>query len=125
MDCKVYVNLTRMLGTPRLCRASLALVSIVALSACAMATPEESGAIQDSVPASVPADAIAVSPDLYMRPMGVDDDGCPVFQPWSPTLMVVQALHWRTADGTFTLDRDNADCPPSADDDAPGQNDNR
>jgi hypothetical protein len=79
------------------------------LNACAMAeTPEGPG---DSV--KVPEGAIPVSPDLYMLPMGTDEAGCPVFQPWSPTLMVVQALHWRTADGTFTLDRDAADCPTS------------
>jgi hypothetical protein len=102
--------------------AGLALVSMVSLNACAMAAPRESNPSHDPAPAPVPADAIAVSPDLYMRPMGVDDDGCPVFQPWSPTLMVVQALHWRAADGTFTLDRDDADCPATAVND---QNDSR
>jgi hypothetical protein len=63
---------------------------------------------------TAPEGAIPVTADLYMLPMGVDDSGCPVFQPWSPTLMVVQALHWRTAEGAFTLDRESADCPPSA-----------
>ncbi len=118
MSCKAYANSDVTLGTPRLCGTALALFSMVALNACAMAAPEESSAMHDPVP----ADAIAVSPDLYMRPMGVDDDGCPVFQPWSPTLMVVQALHWRTADGAFTLDRGEADCPATAVD---GQNDSR
>ena len=122
MSCKAYANSDEKLGTPRLCGAALMLVSMVALNACAMAAPEGSGAMQDPVPAPVPADAIAVSPDFYMRPMGVDDDGCPVFQPWSPTLMVVQALHWQTVDGTFTLDRAQADCSAPAVD---GQNDSR
>ena len=125
MSCKAYANSDEKLGTPRLCGTALALVSMVALNACAMAAPEESGAMHDPAPDPVPADAIAVSPDLYMRPMGVDDDGCPVFQPWSPTLMVVQALHWRTADGAFTLDRGEADCPATAVDGAAGQNDSR
>ena len=122
MSCNAYANSTRVLGTPRLRSAGLALVSMVALNACAMAAPEGINRITTLRPTPVPADAIAVSPDLYMRPMGVDDDGCPVFQPWSPTLMVVQALHWRAADGAFTLDRDEADCPATAVDD---QNDSR
>ena len=60
----------------------------------------------------MPVGAVQVSPELYMVPAGADDVGCPMFQPWSPTLMVVQALHWRSADGGFTLDRNAADCPP-------------
>ena len=63
-------------------------------------------------PLEVPPDAILVAPELYMLPMGEDATGCPMFQPWSPTLSVVQALHWRTADGDFTLDRARADCAP-------------
>jgi hypothetical protein len=47
-----------------------------------------------------------------MLPMGEDATGCRMYQPWSPTLSVVQALHWRTADGGFTLDREKADCAP-------------
>lgn len=58
----------------------------------------------------IPPDAIPVSPELYMLPMGTDADGCPVFQPWSPILAVVQALHWQTAEGDFTLDREAAAC---------------
>jgi hypothetical protein len=108
-------------GTPRLGSAALAFFLMTGLNACAMATPGESGGTDDPLP----DDAIAVGPDLYMRPMGVDDGGCPVFQPWSPTLMVVQALHWRTADGAFTLDRGTADCPASQGNGAAGQNDNR
>lgn len=67
----------------------------------------------EPAPASpdIPPDAIPVGPELYMRPMGTDERGCPVFQPWSPTLAVVQALHWRTAAGDFTLDREAAACP--------------
>jgi hypothetical protein len=63
-------------------------------------------------PLEVPPGAIPVSPDLYMLPMGEDATGCPMFQAWSPTLSVIQALHWRTAEGGFTLDRDAADCAP-------------
>lgn len=88
--------------------ARLGVVASLLLTACA--TAERPGRPADA--AVVPEAAIAVGPDLYMVPMGADSSGCPVFQPWSPTLMVVQALHWRTKNGDFTLDREAADCPP-------------
>lgn len=91
---------------------------LLLLNGCAMAETGGDG----SAPAAVPEGAIPVGPDLYMLPMGSDDTGCPMFQPWSPTLIVVQALHWRAADGSFTLDRDAADCPPP---EAPPQNGSR
>lgn len=77
-------------------------------------TPTEPRAADTPAP---PPGAIRVAPELYMQPMGTDERGCAVFQPWSPTMAVVQALHWRTADGTFTLDRNEAAC---ADIDEPG-----
>lgn len=90
----------------------LVVSALLSLNACAMAEAPETPA-DANVP--VPEAAIQVGPELYMIPMGTDERGCPVFQPWSPTLMVVQALHWRAADGSFTLDRDAADCPPLED----------
>ncbi len=96
----------------RQCGGLLVVAVLLSLNGCAMAeapeTPADAGA-------PVPEAAIPVGRDLYMIPMGTDEGGCPVFQPWSPTLMVVQALHWRAADGSFTLDRDAADCPPLED----------
>lgn len=91
----------------------------LAVVACAGDPPSSVGPTSsDPAPASpdILPDAIRVGPELYMRPMGTDERGCPVFQPWSPTLAVVQALHWRTAEGDFTLDRSAAACPA---DDAP------
>ncbi len=79
------------------------------IMACGACTPGADGPLE---PARPPAGAVQVSSELYMVPAGADDSGCPMFQPWSPTLMVVQALHWRSADGSFTLDRNAADCPP-------------
>lgn len=87
-------------------RAAPGLALIIAFGAC---TP---AAEQPAEPARPPEGAVQVSSDLYMVPAGADDVGCPMFQPWSPTLMVVQALHWRSADGSFSLDRNAADCPP-------------
>jgi hypothetical protein len=93
------------------CAAYCLAFGLVLLNGCAMAETGGHG----SPKAPVPDGAIPVGPDLYMLPMGSDETGCPMFQPWSPTLMVVQALHWRAADGSFTLDRDAADCPPPED----------
>lgn len=88
-------------------RAMSAVALVMGLGAC---TP----AAESPLEPLVPAGAVPVSPQLYMVPAGTDEAGCPMFQPWSPTLMVVQALHWRSADGSFTLDRNAADCPPPA-----------
>lgn len=93
----------------RRCAGYFLAATMLFLNACAMNEPSKTA--KNGAP--VPEGAIPVSADLYMLPMGTDEAGCPVFQPWSPTLMVVQALHWRTPEGTFTLDRDAADCPPS------------
>ena len=91
---------------PARVRALLALALAANLAACG------SEAESPLEPPLVPVGAIEVTPELYMVPAGADASGCPMFQPWSPTLMVVQALHWRSADGSFTLDRTAADCPP-------------
>jgi hypothetical protein len=84
------------------------LAGALALGACA---PVETPPGDAATPA-IPEDAIAVAPELYMLPMGTDETGCPAFQPWSPTMSVIQALHWRTATGDFTLDRGAAACDP-------------
>ena len=101
MGCKKTTSLTNFgleaALRSRSSRAGLALF----LAACASEPPAAT---------PIPPDAIPVSSELYMRPMGTDGDGCPVFQPWSPTLAVVQALHWQTAEGDFTLDRSIAAC---------------
>lgn len=83
------------------------LIMAAYLGAC-VSPLEETG---DMAERDVPEDAIQVAPELYMLPMGTDEEGCATFQPWSPTLSVVQALHWRTAAGDYTLDRNAADCP--------------
>lgn len=100
-------------------RRATALLVLLGLAGCGLGlgdrrpgnTAGDSAEPTAEAPPSPPAGAIPVSPDLYMLPMGTDSDGCALFQPWSPTMAVVQALHWRTADGRFTLDRSRADCP--------------
>ena len=63
-----------------------------------------------TVDRALPAGAIAVGPDLYQVPIGADAEGCPMYRLHSPTRMVAQAIAWRRADGSFTLDRREAAC---------------
>ncbi len=100
----------RFYGEPRRPTGRVPALLAVALAANIGACgPEAESPLE---PPLVPVGAIEVTPELYMVPAGADASGCPMFQPWSPTLLVVQALHWRSADGSFTLDRTTADCPP-------------
>ena len=87
---------------------------VLALSACAsddMTTEatagEPSGAAETRAP---PADAVRVKEDYYMVPIGVDDDGCEQYSPWSANNPVTTALYFRKADGSFTLSRAEAGC---------------
>lgn len=84
-----------------------------ALAACSESTmPSGKKGDSSTEPnaAAVPADAIAVGDDVYMVPAGVDSDGCAMFRVFSPTKMVVQAVHYRAADGTFVMDKVEAAC---------------
>lgn len=64
----------------------------------------------------IPENAIPMGEDLYMVPLDRPLDGCPAFRAFSPTRMVLQAIFFRTKaefreeEGTFTLDRNKADC---------------
>ncbi len=58
----------------------------------------------------MPAEAIPIGEDVYMVPAGVDGTGCPWFRAFSPTKMVVQAMFYRAADGSFTMARVEAVC---------------
>ena len=89
-----------------------------ALGGCT--SPHPSGAAQGTagtgvapgaVPASaIPAGAIKVGQDLYQVPIGRDADGCAMYRLYSPTRMVSQAISYRSRDGGFTIDRQEADC---------------
>lgn len=60
--------------------------------------------------AQVPADAIAVGDDVYMVPIGADAEGCTMYRVFSPTKATVQAIHYRTAEGRFVMDKAQAAC---------------
>jgi hypothetical protein len=69
------------------------------------------GAASGALPATeIPAGAIKVGQDLYQVPIGRDADGCAIYRLYSPTRMVSQAISYRSRDGGFTIDRQEADC---------------
>jgi hypothetical protein len=82
--------------------------------------PQPSGAAQGTAGAAaapgalpageIPAGAIEVGQDLYQVPIGRDADGCAIYRLYSPTRMVSQAISYRSRDGGFTIDRQEADC---------------
>ncbi|MEZ5823691.1 MAG: hypothetical protein R3C97_02770 [Geminicoccaceae bacterium] len=57
-----------------------------------------------------PEGAIDTGNGVYMVPVSKTDTGCVQYTPWSATAAVVTAIHYRRADGTFTMNRDEADC---------------
>lgn len=82
------------------------------LAACSDAevAGDKGAAPADAAPAGVPASAIAVGDDVYMVPLGPDAEGCAMFRVFSPTKAVVQAIHYRTADGAFVMNKQDAQC---------------
>lgn len=58
-----------------------------------------------------PPGAIPIADEVYAVPIGEpDEQGCQRYRLWSPTKMVVQAIHYRRADGSFTMRKDEAAC---------------
>ena len=57
-----------------------------------------------------PAGAIQVGEDYYMVPAGTDANGCARFRPWSGSNLVTAAIYYRKADGSFTLNKEQAGC---------------
>ena len=84
---------------------SLAALGCLWVAACG-------GGFSESSPGAVdlPDGAIAVGEDLYMVPLAEPVSNCPAFRAFSPNRMVVQAIYFRTADGRFVMDRQEADC---------------
>ena len=83
-------------------------VLIALLALCACDRPGVDGPPRGSV--AVPENAIQVGDEYYMVPLAERVQGCPAYQPFSPTRRVQQAIHYRTADGRFVMDRGQAVC---------------
>jgi hypothetical protein len=73
-------------------------------------TGEKAGATPATSAAEVPEGAIAVGDDVYMVPIAKDDTGCMMYRAFSPTKAVMQAIHYRTEDDRFVMNKDEAAC---------------
>lgn len=77
-----------------------ALASVIWISACM--------AQSDAKP---PEGAVKISQDLYAVPLPQpDQDGCVLYRLWSAENMVTQAIHYRKANGDFTMNKNEATC---------------
>lgn len=70
--------------------------------------PSKTAAISPSE--SIPANAILVSDQLYMVPIGKDNTGCTMYRAFSPNHSVVAAIFYKGADGKFVIDKGKSDC---------------
>ncbi len=70
----------------------------------------ETGDRTGDTPAPLPEGAIKVEEGVYQAPMGRDDDGCMMYQLHAPGQAVIQAISYRRADGSFTMDKREAAC---------------
>jgi len=58
-----------------------------------------------------PEGAVKIGDSVYAAPHDyIDEDGCRPYRLWSPDKMVVQAIHYRKADGSFTMSKAEAAC---------------
>lgn len=58
----------------------------------------------------LPDGAIKASDTLYMIPVSQDESGCQQYSAHSTEGMTPAVIYYRRADGTFTMDRTEADC---------------
>ncbi len=63
-----------------------------------------------SPPEGIPANAILVGDDLYMVPVGSDDNACQRYRKFSPNKAVVALIFYKGADGKFVMDKSKSDC---------------
>lgn len=103
-------------------RATWVALGLSLATACASADEGEDTTGDDRQPMSnessapaPPAGAIRIADDLYAVPIGPDANGCERYRLWSAHHMVVQAIHYRRADGSFTMNKQEAACQAGKD----------
>lgn len=80
-------------------------------SGCADTGGDPAGGDLRSAPAQpVPENAISVGDELYYVPLAEPVQGCRAYRQFSPTRAVTAAIYFRTADGRFVFDRNQAAC---------------
>ena len=84
-------------------------VGAIALCLAACAATLDGGT--PGVP-EVPATAVKIAYDLYMAPLGPDEDGCGQFRAFSQRSFVIQVIYYRTDDGQFVPNKALALCRP-------------
>ncbi len=63
----------------------------------------------------LPVGSVQTGPNMYMIPTGQPDgDGCQAYRAHSPGNVVVQIVYYRTADGGFTANKEEAACMKAA-----------
>ena len=93
-------------------RAFLPVCLSLFLSSCLFSRPDER-LVGETVfnPGTLSPGTVQVSDSLYMIPLdGMDEDGCKGYRAYSPDGLVVQALHYRTSSGGFTMNKLDAAC---------------
>lgn len=95
------------------CRRQTAVGCLVLLGWLGGCTAPASTAAGTTAAPGLPPDAVRVGRDLYQVPVARDADGCQTYRLYSPTLMVTEAVSYRSRDGGFTIDRRAAVCDRS------------
>lgn len=83
---------------------AVAVIAPLLITGCAASDDDR------ALPDGIPEDAIPVSKDMYMVPLGRDDMGCMMYQAHAPGKLVAQVIHYRAADGRFVTDKRKAAC---------------
>ena len=99
-------GLTRPVGLAGIAALALTLV----LGACTGVIKTMQPGDEPSMSQEPPAGAIQAGEDYYMVPAGTDANGCARFRPWSGSNLVTAAIYCGKADGSFTLNKEQASC---------------
>lgn len=92
---------------------ALTLVLGACTSTLVMMPPGDEPGMKEAPPEGAvgpPEGAIQVGEDYFMVPAGADANGCARFSPWSGSNPVTAAIYYRSADGSFTLSKEEAGC---------------
>ncbi|MFC7048396.1 hypothetical protein [Emcibacter nanhaiensis] len=84
----------------------------ILLSACAANSEFPRAAAADW-----PAGTIETAEGVFQVPLGQDKNGCMMYQTKIPGAKTTQVIKYRKKDGSFTMNRAEADCPAVADQD--------
>jgi len=64
----------------------------------------------DDAPSDIPEGAVEVREGYYMVPVTKDEDGCQMYRAYAPGMLTDQAIRYQRADGSFTVNKEEAAC---------------